>query len=189
MSTDVLAVLAALRAERDSMLNPLDIPGSWTPRQKEAYEYTRAVLRARISTIEMALPELDKVNPKIAAEQDWLAKLHGWRRPLADEFLALPKRDVRQDNYRLSITCIDRGVQYIVGSGYGLETLRLGELMRQSGYQELPPDPGRVWGTLPWFGSIPECEYRLRELTKRRDDAQMRIDGVLRDVAREAVNS
>ena len=60
-----------------------------------------------------------------------------------------------------------------------LEDLRLGVLIRASGFeQNLAAPPGL---RLPWFGSISEVERRIRDLTSRRDDAQARLDAALAD--------
>ena len=126
----------------------------------------------------------------LAPEQEWLDHLIGWRKTLCDELLALPSpiRDSHtlgvQRNLTLSIKTIDVGVAVVNGTGYDLTTLRLGALMREAGYEPTGADPHRNYrGVMPWFGSMPEVERRIQQLTKQRDDAQAMLDEALLDDA------
>ncbi len=65
---------------------------------------------------------------------------------------------------------------------YDLVTLRLGQLMREAGYEPAGADADRSFsGVMPWFGSLPEVERRIANLQKQRDDAQARLDEALLD--------
>ena len=183
--------LARLRHELAAMHDPIDVPGDWTPRQRDDYEGKRSLLRQRIVAVRDAAATLAEVAAQVEAVETWLHHLTTWRRPLADELLALqpnPRTDTdrgRQQNLMLSIRCIDHGTGVIKESGYALDTLRLGALMRESGYVAAPPAEGRVFGELPWFGSTAEVEFRLKQLAARRAEAEARLaDGLLDDEAR-----
>jgi hypothetical protein len=179
--------LASLQQELASMLSPLDIPGDWSLRQRDDYERQRSELRGRIQTADMSVHTIRKRAPQLQDAAEWLTHLQSWRTLVVDELLAMPNRvytpqDIgRRESLSLSLTCIDRGVQHIVGTGLSLETLRLGQLMKDSGYTECPPSPDRVWGCLPWNGSMPETEQRVRELMAEVTDAEARLDLALLD--------
>src|ERR1700730_1950078 len=64
--------LEAMETELASLLDPLDIPGDWTPRQRESYESRRSWLRAKIQDATDALATLNKVEPQMAAKEEWL---------------------------------------------------------------------------------------------------------------------
>ena len=83
-------------------------------------------------------------------------------------------------NLQLSLKVIDRGLHTIEQTGYDLTTLRLGALMREAGYEVVGAVAvGNFSGALPWFGSTPEVEHRLKDLTERRTRAQTALDGLL----------
>ena len=94
-----------------------------------------------------------------------------------------------QQNLTLSIRTIDFGLGVVNGTGYGLDTLRLGALMREAGYAPTGADPDRNYGgVMPWFGSLPEVERRIQQLTKHRAEAQARLDeALLNDADRAAI--
>lgn len=127
--------------------------------------------------------------PDLAPEHEWLNNLTRWRAALCEELLALPVRirsdhDLgRQRNLKLSIGAIDRGLDTVDGSGYRLETLRLGRLMREAGYVEAPPADGEMLGHLPWYGSTPEVEQRIQQINRTRAEAEARLAHALLDDA------
>jgi hypothetical protein len=113
----------------------------------------------------------------------WRNFLTDARATLSAELLALPQR-IRdphtlgvQINLRLSIRCCDVGPdQALRDSGYDLTTTRLGALMRDAGHEAVGADPSRNYsGVMPWFGSLPEVEYRLSERAKKRAIAEARL--------------
>lgn len=190
-AVDPTAVVAQLRHELAAMHDPMDVTG--TDREREAYEARRSLLRQRISQIRASLSTLAEVEPLVADAQAWREHLTAWRQTLADELLALPpnprtdKDRGRQHNLMLSIRCIDHGTGVITHTGYGLSTLRLGALMLDAGYVAAPPVANQLFGELPWFGSMPEVEHRLKHLAARRVEANARLaDGLLDDDARMA---
>lgn len=195
-TVDTIAVVARLRQELAAMHDPIDIPGDWTPRERDAYEVKRSLLRQRITLVRDAAATLAEVAAHEAAEHAWRDHLNEWRSALADELLALPpnprsdKDRGRQQNLMLSIRCIDHGTGVVEHSGYNVETLRLGALMRESGFVAAPPVANQLFGALPWSGSMPEVEHRLKALAVRRTDAEARLaDGLLDDEARAARNA
>jgi hypothetical protein len=154
-----------MRTELAAMLDPLDIPRSWTPRELEHYEFRRRLLDMLIRRARSAAALVAELEPKIAALQPYLPAMAAIRQRLADEYLALPKRDVRIRNFELSILALDRGLSVADDTGYTLNNLRLGLVMREAGVE--------------WLGPVPEIDYRLAELTKRRDKAQAEWQAML----------
>jgi hypothetical protein len=61
--------------------------------------------------------------------------------------------------------------------------------MREAGYTEGPKIENQVSGALPWLGSLPEVERRLKDLHAQQDDARARLDAVLREPELVAVAS
>lgn len=148
----------------------------------------RQTLLGRIAAVRAATSTLAELAPQIAQFTKWYDDQGAWRKRLCDELLALPKARTgpelgTQQNLKLSIIVLDRGDGAVDGTGYAKETLRLGTLMRESGYVPAPPVDGQAVGRLPWLGSMPYVEQRLRDLQQRHDDAQARLDAALRDDA------
>jgi hypothetical protein len=175
------AIIAELQRELDARKDPSDMQA-----KVNAYITHTDSIAQRLQTIRSATAALANVAPRIAAEIEWRDHLIEWRRTLCDELLAFPPRirddrDLgKQQNVKQSITAIDRGgLSY--GGSYGLCSLRLGALMRAAGYVESPKIENQVCGRLPWFGSMPEVERRLKALEQQRDDAQARLDEALRE--------
>lgn len=190
-TVDSAAVVVQLRHELAAMLDPIDVTG--TERERDAYEARRSLLRQRIGQIRESVSTLAEVEPLAADAQAWRGHLTAWRQTLADELLALPpnprtdKDRGRQHNLMLSIRCIDHGTGVITHTGYALGTLRLGALMRDAGFVAGVPVANQLFGEMPWFGSMPEVEHRLKHLEARRADAHTRLaDGLLDDDARTA---
>ena len=175
--------IEAMESELASLLDPLDIPGDWTPRQCEAYESRRSWLRAKIQDASAARATLDKVEPQIAANEEWLAHLNTWRAQLCEEYVEVSKLrgDKRQFPLKLSIQCIDRGVRVLEDTGYVLATIPLGALMRATGFVQAAPVDNQLVGNMSFYGSLPAVEERIKALTAARDDARYRLDAALRD--------
>lgn len=172
--------LESLQAELAAMRDSLDIPGDWTPRQRDAYETERCIVTNRVNEVRRANATLAEVDPLIAVLTKWRTDLESCRKTLCDELLAAPRPRTDVDrgqlrNRELSIQSADRGRRVAEGTGWSVDTLRLGELLRAAGYVAGPD------GQLPWYGALPEVERRLRELHERRDEAQRRLDDALRE--------
>jgi hypothetical protein len=142
----------------------------------------------RIVDLRSALTLLENVEPKLAQLSKWRADQEAWRKALADELFELPSPiRTAQDRSRyrdleLSIRTLDAGLRVLDDTGVMLEDLRLGALMRASGLERnLPAPAGEMGLRLPWLGSIPEVERRIRELQERCGDAQARLDAALHD--------
>jgi hypothetical protein len=144
------------------------------------------VLGDRIATIRTSVTTLRDVEAKLAYDTKCLRDANRCRKTLCDELFAVPspirtaKDRGTHRNLTLSIQMLDRGRSVLADTGHVLETLRLGQLMREVGFaQTVPPPSGEIGMRLPWFGSIPEVERRIRELTRRRDEAQSRLAAAL----------
>lgn len=149
-----------------------------------------AMLTDRLSAIQVAATQLNgdtEAQAHLRSEQEWLANLTKWRAALLDELSALPNplHDAHtlgvQQNLTISISIID-GLDAVADTGYDLTTLRLGALMRASGYEPEGADPRRSYsGVMPWLGSIPQVERRISNLVKLRTDADTRLADALLD--------
>lgn len=134
--------------------------------------------------------------PSTTNDERWRDQLTFWRSKLCTEMALIksPIRDARRkglfDNLSYSITVIDRGLATLDrssgpfadrgGSGYDLTTLRLGELMRESGYVVVGADPTVNYvGKLPWHGSLPEVEDRLQRAEERRVRVEANLDAAV----------
>jgi hypothetical protein len=185
--TTALSPEAAL-AEWESQLALLD-PGDVPQTYNAMAEFARrqSWLLGQIRTVRASQRTLAEVQPEIATLTEWRDKLTLVRQHLCDELFEVPSpARLAQDRaalrtLTLSIQTIDRGLRIVEGTGYALETLRLGAMMREMGYEEAPPTEGRAIGTLPWLGALPDVERRLEELEQRRADAQTRLDRALSD--------
>jgi hypothetical protein len=171
----VEAKLADLERQRDALPDPVTLE-----REVAAAYQRRSAFDVQMQTIRSAVATLANVEPRIVAEQKWQDFLTTARKTCCDELLAMPpRRDDRElgraRNLELSIAKIDRDV---VVDPWTLETLRLGELIREAGYVEGPKIENQVYGRLPWFGSLPEVERRLKALQEERSIAQARLDEV-----------
>jgi hypothetical protein len=177
MSTPTLATaqeaLNRLEQERAAMLDPLDIPGSWTRRELYAYEDRRSRLTSLVARARAAVLTLAKVEPQWGTLTNWRDHLVDWRARLSDELLADeprntdPKAQVRINGLKLSIIRIDRGLDLV--HDMLPANLRLDDLMREAGY--IPHDAvARAHGEA-WHGSLPDVQARLKELERRRADA------------------
>ena len=146
------------------------------------------LLNQRSTAIQVASTALAGLPP-VTPEQEWLDNLMTkWRPVLCDELLSIksPIRDAYtlgvQTNLSLSIRVVDFGLGVLKDTGYDLTTLRLGQLMREAGFEPAGADPDRHYvGVMPWFGSLPEVERRIMNLQKERDEAQARLDEALLD--------
>jgi len=145
----------------------------------------RLELDRRIGNAKMAETTLASLPP-VSPDQAWLDHLEAWRKVLCAELLALPNRirDAHtlgvQTNLTLSIRCIDFGPGVFKNSGYDLPNTRLGELMRAAGYEPEDADPDRNYsGVMPWFGTLPKVEERVKRHAARRAAAQSMLDDAL----------
>jgi hypothetical protein len=179
--------LEQLEAERAAMLDPLDIPGTWTPRQRETYETQRCILDNRIREARTDLATLADLEPRDAFDTKWVVDLTAIRQQVGDELLSAPTRP-RDDlargrilNLELSIRTIDSGRLASEHSGFCLETLRVGQLLRERGYRESAPVENQVRGVLEWHGCVPEVEARMAERRVRLNDARQQLAAALHE--------
>lgn len=148
------------------------------------FDLEEAAVR-RLSAAQVAVTKL-KGLPATDRDEKWLSELTQWRKILCDEILSLPQRlSSDQDigtlqNLKLSIVVIDRGLGILFNTGYDLTTLRLGQLMREAGYEAIGAEPRRHYsGVMPWFGSLPEVTDRIAAIEQQREEAQRRLDAAL----------
>jgi hypothetical protein len=191
----VETTLIALENELAALGDPGDV--SLTYNAQAEFARRQSSLTGRISTIRMAQRTLAEVEPQLAADIEWLAMLNTWRATLNDELDALPPvitrttlgdgaemvscrsalQEAQARGLSYGLLIIERGLRVLSETGTMLETCRLGELMRASGFTHSEPaPPGEVGARLPWRGSVPLVERRIRELQQRRDDARARLD-------------
>lgn len=194
---DIDAALSAITRELSGMLDPLDIPTSWSARQLDAYEHRRGALRQRAHTIRSSWPSYCETLHGIAGLTAWRDQLKTWRARLEAELAQIPKQagakgDVfidlspvdlgRRQNLELSILTIDEGQRH-----RDLETLRLAALMVESGFTATDPLDGAAVGRLPWHGDMRNTERRLAELDENRRTYESHLaDALLSDADREA---
>jgi hypothetical protein len=181
MTTNSAPALDEVLARLDAELAELGTKRAQAERDAAGYVSRMTFLERRMSTIQVATTTLNGL-PSLANDQKSLDELTAWRKVLCDELLALPARirtnhDLgKQQNLKLSIFVIDRGLGVLNDSGYALETLRLGALMREAGYT----------GQLPWHGSLSQVERRIQDIRKRRAQAEAQLaDALLDDAERE----
>jgi hypothetical protein len=180
MTTDtMLAQLTKARAERK---DELDLPRTMTQREVNAYVEQTIRLDRRIAAIRTAADTLAAL-PTLDADTKWLAHLNTWRTTLCDELMTIKSpirdRDTKERAERLtwSIKLIDFGLGI---SSLGIVTLAasaIGPLMAAAGYAIANPE---LRGPNGWRGHIKDTEQRIKELTKRRAEAQAGLDVLLR---------
>ena len=170
---------AQVHAALAARLSPNDLPGSWSQREREDYIAYTSLLDGNSRTIRTSEATLADLEPQIAQYTKWQQQLGEWRQTLANKYVALQPRDLHQFVHRWCFRAIEDGFE--PGTGFSLETSPLGALMRAAGYVETPPTEGRVHGRLPWYGSLPEVELRLKELRQREADARARLQDALLD--------
>lgn len=180
----------ARRAELEAQLAAIpddgQLPASTTRDELAVTQHRRATLKRRLSDLNAAVAAVASLG-SAAEDEQWRDHLTAWRKTLSDERMEIksPIRDSRikgrEINLSLSIRCIDRGLDMLVqNSGYDLTTLRLGELMRASGYEVRDADPQRAYlGRLPWHGSLDEVEHRITTLAARRARAEADLAAAL----------
>ena len=200
MSVDT--ALAALQKELDSMR---DVQASHQRDSRDVsdgHELLISSLDQRIDTLRSESTVLPQLEAQISDGIAWRDKLVEWHTKLAAELESpsivkprTPQQTGLRMNLLLSLHYLEKQfspgdgghmVRRLEDTGYSLETLRLGALMRESGFTEAPPRHGESFGQLPWFGSLPVVEQRLKQLTERRELAKRRIEeALLSDADRE----
>jgi hypothetical protein len=178
-SADALAKLQAALKREGTRKSEMERELGRTTARMQDYE-------RRVSAVQLATTTLTHWVPPISEER-WCDQLREWRKLLCDELAELPDRErtAHQSgtfrNLTLSIAMID-GAGGTYGTGYSLETLRLGEMMRIAGHAHIGADVQRNYaGELRWPGSLPEIEQRIARAMQERDDAQAQLDAALRE--------
>jgi len=186
---DVQGSITTLQQELDKMIMSIDLPGSWSGRQINAYEERRGALRARIGTLRNESEALKKLEPQLEALCKWRDNLVAWQSALLKEIEGhmaprTPQEQGVRQNLLLGLVLIEGRNDPPEQYGYSLETLRLGALMRASGFKEDPQREGAP--KLPWFGSLTVTEAQIADVTAKVDTAKLRIeDALMSDDQRE----
>jgi len=132
--------LAQLEQARGERKDKAHLPRTMTRADVGAYVEHTALIDRRIAALRRATAALAAL-PDNESDSQWLDHVTTWRKALCDELQAMPPRlrDVTemgtQQNLALSIRVIDFGLGVITDTGYDLTTLRLGQLMREAGYE------------------------------------------------------
>jgi hypothetical protein len=178
--------LEQLEALRAALPDDDALPASTTKAALDAHQQRRRELDRRLLAARNAMQTLAAL-----ADPDplWAERLNAWRQTLCAELLALPPRirDAKllgvQRNLTLSIRVLDFGPDHALKDcEYSLGSLRIGELMREAGYEAQGADPDRNFtGVMPWFGSLKEIEHRAKDVERRRFAAQSALDDALLD--------
>jgi hypothetical protein len=177
----VSKTITQLEAERDELLAPADIPGNWTPRERDAYETERSRRLAMWNTARDARAVLDEWEPEEAVRLAYYVTLDTVvLKKLSDKLLALGKptsdytRGVQQ-NLRLSLMALHNGLDCVDGSGYAYSTLQLSHAMLEA-------------GLTTWRGGLAEARLRVKDAQHRVNEARQRWEwATLDDEERKAL--
>jgi len=143
-------------------MDPLDYPSSWTRRQGEAYEAGYRTRYSCRSIISQQGPRVASLTTKIAQAKVSLNHAKEMLEQIDGEEQSMAPADLRRHNNRMSKRVLEVGTEAMADSGYVLQTLRLGALMRERG--------------IVWSGSIPALEEQVAVWTKDLAEAQMMLD-------------
>jgi hypothetical protein len=166
-------VIARLEAELSALGSAEDVLLTYAAQAE--YARVQSWLMGRLRTIRTSTATLTEVEPQIAALEKWRADEIDRREPCLSKLATLDPKDPKRYGWELSLRRIDRGLD-LQNEMYPAR-LPLDDLMAAAGY--VPADPVARAAGDAWYGSLPQVEHRLRELTAKRDDAQDRIDRVL----------
>ncbi len=183
----VEAATAKIQQQLSEMLDPLDIPRTWTQRQLEAYETQRGNLGVILRELGTNHATLVQVTPKIEADEKWEADLLAMRTTLLQELATLPpqirlEKDLHfMTNRKISVRIVDFGPHADGQWTRDISTLRLGELLLAAGYRQFEPErnTNATVGEIEFHGCLAEVQPRLKDLRARRDDAQKRLNDAL----------
>jgi hypothetical protein len=167
--------LESMRRDLDALMPSDDLPGSWSTREREAYETRRRVLQARIGQSQNARQTLAEVDAELKPLVEWHDLLNCWRADLCTQLLACERLDPRAHAIKLSVLQIDRGLSF--ASAALPATLPLDTLMHRDGVGvgvTLSQSCGSYWR-----GSLPQVLARLKSLQQRRAEAQSQLDDAL----------
>ncbi len=155
-------ILAAMEKELGGMtLVPDDFPRAWTRRQEGVYTSRQRELQLRIPQVRLWMPKVASLaRGEVDATTDLNEFTKVWN-TLAEEFQALGANNPKQYNVRLSLMMLERGRPAIEDTGYVLDTLRLGQLIRERG--------------IVWHGCLPELEERLANVKKDLAHARLML--------------
>jgi len=168
--------LARLKYELDSMLSPLDVPGDWTKRRKDAYELRRARLQQYVTN--WPAWTLDKPTKRRAVVRPAFDMLKAAEQEIDTQLSALPDKTIpesaqrnesaRQNALIAAKTALHVGVQYFDGHPVLPEPLRALLTPPPCGTCHRPYD-------VAWHGPIDVFEAELKQLDKEIADAEASV--------------
>jgi hypothetical protein len=138
----------------------------------------RQTLERRITGGRDAESTLAELDALIVDTTTWKRHVVEWRQQHCEKLLALPKGDSRAHGYKMGLVQIDHGFDF--WNEAFPARIPLDDMMAAAGYQPDGKTLAMSCGAC-WRGSLPVVEKRLRDLQKRRDDAQAGLDAALRD--------
>src|SRR5688572_12697598 len=107
-----------MQGELAAMLDPLDIPRSWTTRELDAYETRRRVLAANIRSATLAETDIAELTPQVALLSAWCGQAREWLTTFEERLAACPERPAtRAEEYErlgldISIRCLRHGFDF-----------------------------------------------------------------------------
>ena len=167
----------------------LDRPGEWSQRERD----TRAALEARIAQLQADANAVARAEAAVADVDRRISELTTWRDFLTSardrmllELAATGQGRLerhRAADLNVSIRSIERSLTALDGaSAYSLRNTRLGTLMVDAGYSEnTSMEQLRVYGWLPWRGSLPDVAKEMALLEKERGAATFALTIARRD--------
>jgi hypothetical protein len=172
---------------RNALPEDPDLPFATTKREQEEIARQRIDLDRRLRRARAALDELAACK---AADPDpnWIDFLRVARDTLTSELMAIAtdrKAFPRRHVLTLSVHVIDRGPDLLTNSGFMVDTLPIGDLMKAAGHQIVGADPLHNYsGEIPWPSGahgLHDLERVIKANDRRRARAQAQLDEALMD--------
>lgn len=145
------------------------------PNEQQRLGQRRQQLRNAVMMFKLAIPTREETESAIPPLEKWLDDLNTMRETLCDELKACPPQSPKMLGLKLSITMIDRGLNF--RSELHPDKLPIDDLLKAAGYD--------MGGTLAltcaarWPGSLMDTERKLKALRKRHDDAARELRNAL----------
>jgi hypothetical protein len=175
--------IAALQKQRDAMLDPMDVPRTWTQRQADAYEQRRAALDAHAQAIHVSLHAVNKPTQRLAVVTATRDRLLAVEAMLEKQIADAPdprsvggereqtKEMGRQKGLADSLKALREGVEHLNG-----EPLLPG-LLRQA-LTDTCPTCGH--STFAWPGPLVQVEREVREAERKVSELRTSLESNLR---------
>ena len=179
-------LLAALRQSLDKMLDPLDVPGTWTQRQKDAHEVRRRETENVIHQIASHRDLLVKPTARRDAAEQALATLRDAKKAIeqqieaAGDWRTVPEAKARDAAWEriqaltASLVALQEGVGLALGQPALPTPLRA----------LLTPAPCESCGRphdVFWPGSIPSLEAEITEQSTKINEHEQQLARLVED--------